>query len=50
MINPIIYRALITIKLHYESQITKEFDPVLSEKIDLINRLIEIENEEGTTG
>ena len=49
MINPIIYRTIITLKLYYESQIKKEFNPVLSEKIDLINRLIEIENETGTT-
>jgi len=46
MIQPIIYRALVTIKLYYEAQITKEFDPELSEKLDLIYRLLEIEDDE----
>lgn len=37
---------IMILKVYYENQITVVFDKRLSDKLDLINRLLEMENEE----
>lgn len=39
-----IITILLTIKLYYEAKMSPKFDKVLSEKLDLITRLLELED------